>query len=77
MAVHLVTITETRDFVYEVDVVGVTNEHTQTKAKNAAQTIHRGIAVTTPLVKSVSCYRARPVKRTVKWTASLPTTKGN
>lgn len=69
MTTHLITITETRDFVYEVEVTGPNDEISQIKAKSAAQSIHRGVSVTTPKVVAVSCYRARPIKRTAKWVA--------
>ncbi len=69
MATHLICITETRDFVYEVEVDAPNDRTTQITAKVAAQTIHRGKSVTTPKVVAVTCSRARPIKRTAEWIA--------
>lgn len=70
MTTHLICITETRDFVYEVEIpiIGI-DEFAQGRARGAALQIHAGRDVSDPFVTAVSCFRARPIKRTAEWVA--------
>lgn len=69
MSTHLIVVTETREFIYEIETPNG-SDAVQT-AKDTALYVHDEIDVwpETPGVK-VSLHRVHPVKRTARWVSS-------